>query len=666
MCGFTGFLDPRHSLDVGSARARLRAMASAIHHRGPDSEGIAVEETAGCATWAGLGHRRLSILDLSAAGAQPMVSRCERYVIAYNGEIYNYRDLRAELETRGADRWRGHSDTEVLLAGIARNGVAATLAQLDGMFAFALIDRDTRTLTLARDAFGEKPLVYGYWDGVLLFGSDLRSLRAWPGFAPEEDPQARAALMQYGCIPAPATIHRGIRKLPPAHMIEVSLDAVMAGTLPAPVPWWDMVGAALAARQNPFEGDFEAAVDAVEDAFAQSVARRMVSDVPLGALLSGGIDSTLTTAFMQRASDAPVRSFTIGMAEQGYDESPHAEAVARHLGTKHETLMLYPARVLEEVPHIAARYDEPFADSSQLPTYLVSRMARDHVTVALSGDGGDELFAGYNRHFRGPRLWASMLRMPGGLRAAVGGGLGAVPPGMLTALVKAAGPLAPHDLAAGRAGEKLHKLARLLSTRDRDAFHDALLRTGQASSVLANGSDAPSVTQDADARLDSLDFAAAAMLFDTGQYLHDDVLTKVDRASMAVSLETRTPFLDRALFDLAWRLPHGYKAKEGEGKRVLRALLYRHVPRAMVDRPKAGFSMPIGRWLRGPLAEWAESHLGPDALRRSGVFDVANVRDLWQAHRSGRRDHETQIWNILMYQSWHEGNNLKGNTARTC
>lgn len=655
MCGFTGFLDPRQSLGPGEARARLRGMADAIRHRGPDAEGLAVEETGIGAVWAGLGHRRLSILDLSAAGAQPMVSRCGRYVVAYNGEIYNYRDLRANLEARGAGGWRGHSDTEVLIEGIARDGVAATLARLDGMFAFALLDREARTLTLARDAFGEKPLVYGIWGGVLLFGSDLRSLRAWPGFAPKEDAQARAALMQYGCIPAPATIHRGIFKLPPAHMIEITPKAVEAGTLPVPQPWWDRTGAALAARQDPFEGDFEAAVDAVEAAFTRSVSRRMVSDVPLGALLSGGIDSTLTTAFMQRASDAPVRSFTIGMAEAGYDESPHAEAVARHLGTEHETFMLSPAEVLDEVPRIAARYDEPFADSSQLPTYLVSRMARGHVTVALSGDGGDELFAGYNRHFHGPRLWSQMQRLPAGLRAAAGAGLGAVPPGVLTALVRVAGPFAPRDLAAGRAGEKLHKLARILGARDRDAFQDALLRTGEAMAVLADRAAPPPVNEGADARLENLDFAAAAMLFDTGQYLHDDVLTKVDRASMAVSLETRTPFLDRDLFDLAWRLPHHFKAEGGKGKRVLRALLYRHVPREIVDRPKAGFAMPIGRWLRGPLADWAESHLSPDALRRSGVFDVARVRALWQAHRSGRRDHETQLWSVLMYQSWHDG-----------
>lgn len=653
MCGFIGFLDPRRGLGPGEARARLGVMTEAIRHRGPDAEGIAVEETGNGAVWAGLGHCRLSILDISAAGSQPMVSRCGRYVIAYNGEIYNYHDLRHDLEARGTDGWRGHSDTEVLLASVARDGVAATLAKLDGMFAFALLDRSNQTLTLVRDAFGEKPLVYGLCGGVLLFASDLRALRAWPGFSPEENPGARAALMQYGYIPAPATIYQGIHKLLPAHMIEIPLRAVCTGDLPVPTQWWDMVGAALRARQDPFEGDFEAAVEAVSATFDRSVKRRMTSDVPLGTLLSGGIDSTLTTAFMQRASTTPVRSFTIGMSEEGYDESRHAEAVARHLGTEHQTFMLRPSDVLEQVPSFAACHDEPFADSSQLPTYLVSRMASEHVTVALSGDGGDEFFAGYNRHFLGPRLWARMQQSPTSLRAAAGRCLGAMPPGVLTALVQVVGRLAPRELAAGRAGEKLHKLARLLRTSDRDSFKDALLRTGTADMVLAHQTQSPILAGGEDPRLGDLDFATATILFDTGHYLHDDVLAKVDRASMATSLETRTPFLERDLFDLAWRLPQRFKAEGTEGKRVLRAALYRHVPREIVDRPKAGFAMPIGRWLRGPLADWAESHLNVTALQRSGVFNVAAVRSLWQAHQSGRRDHETQLWSILMYQSWH-------------
>ena len=664
MCGFSGFLDPRNTLSATEARARLTAMNDAIRYRGPDAEGIAIEESGNGAIWAGLGHRRLSIIDLSAAGAQPMESRCGRYMIAYNGEIYNFRQLRAELETRGVEGWRGHSDTEVLLEGIARDGLATTLSKADGMFALALLDRQTHSITLARDAFGEKPLSYCLWDGVLLFGSELRSLRTWPGFAPQESAEARAALMQYSYIPAPLTIHHGVAKLPPAHMVTITADMVANRALPEPSAWWDMTGTAIAAQQDPFDGSMADAVDAVEASFARSVERRMVSDVPLGSLLSGGIDSTLTTALMQRCSAAPVRTFTIGMHEEGYDEAPHAEAVARHLGTTHETLMLGPEQILSELPGIAARYDEPFSDPSQLPTYLVARLARDNVTVALSGDGGDELFAGYNRHFYGPRLWSRMQQLPSWLRVSVGRTLGSVPPGVLTSLVRAAGPLAPRELAAGRAGEKLHKLAQLMGVRDRDAYHDALLQKGSAKAVLKDRDGIAALVTRADTRLAGLDFASAAMLFDTANYLHGDVLTKVDRASMAVSLETRTPFLNRELFELAWRLPQAYKADASNGKLVLRELLYRHVPREIVDRPKAGFAIPIGRWLRGPLVDWAETHLSADALQRADVFDVRAVRTAWEAHRMGRRDNETLLWSILMYQSWHAAQGDSTHTER--
>ncbi len=653
MCGLSGFLDPRNTLSAAEARARICKMNEVIRHRGPDAEGISIEESGSGAVWAGLGHRRLSVIDLSAAGAQPMESRCGRYVMVYNGETYNYRDLRAELETRGVNSWRGHSDTEVLLEGIARGGLAATLSKIDGMFALALLDRQNRSITLARDAFGEKPLSYCLWDGVLLFGSELRSLRAWPNFAPKECAEARAALMQHGYIPSPLTIHSNVAKLPPAHLITINVDMVANRTLPQPEAWWDMTGAAIAAQRDPFEGSMDDAVDAVETSFARSLERRMVSDVPLGSLLSGGIDSSLTTALMQRSSSKPVRTFTIGMREDGYNEAPHAEAVAKHLGTMHETLMLGPEEILSEVSGIAARYDEPFSDSSQLPTYLVSRMAREKVTVALSGDGGDELFAGYNRHFYGPRLWSRLQALPRWMRVSIGRTIGAVPPNALTGLVRAAGPLAPRELAAGRAGEKLHKLARLLEALNRDDFHNALLQNGGSEAVLQKNQDLKPLVARADIRLSGLDFASAAMLFDSENYLHDDILTKVDRASMAVSLEMRTPFLSRELFELAWRLPQAYKADSVTGKLVLRELLYRHVPREIVDRPKAGFALPIGRWLRGPLVDWAESLISTDALRRTDVFDIAAVRAVWDAHRTGRRDNETMLWNILMYQSWH-------------
>ncbi len=652
MCGIAGFLDPKAALTQSEALARLRSMTQAILHRGPDADGHFTEVGGLSGVWAGVGHRRLSILDLSDGGAQPMTSACGRYVIVFNGEIYNFPELRSGLDAVGAGPWRGHSDTEVLLALIARHGVVAALERCDGMFALALLDRKTRSLTLARDAFGEKPVAYGLWGGVFLFGSELKALRAWPGFAPEEDAEALAEYLAYACIPAPKTIHRGIFKLLPGHMLEVDAFQLRMGSLPEPRPWWDRTDAALAARAAPFAGDMSEAATAVGESLAKSVRRRMVSDVPIGALLSGGIDSSLTTALMQAASDRPVRTFTIGMDEAGYDESAHAAAVARHLGTEHHSLRLTPAEVQAAIPELARIPDEPFADSSQLPTYLVARMARAEVTVVLSGDGGDEVFAGYNRHFTVPRLWARLQRWPAGLRGIAGAGLRAVPPGLLNEAVRAAGPLAPRELRAGRAGEKLHKLAGLLGARDASALHDRLVRTGDPQAVLAATTSCAPWPDRADQRAAGLPLAEALMLFDTGHYMPDDILAKVDRASMAVSLETRTPFLERDLFSLAWSLPMGIKTRDGVGKAVLRDLLYRHVPCEMVDRPKAGFTVPVGRWLRGPLADWAESLISPSALARTGAFDSAAVRHLWQQHRSGRRDHETALWAVLMYQAW--------------
>jgi asparagine synthase (glutamine-hydrolysing) len=648
-------------LPSSEAVARLRGMTHAIAHRGPDADGHLTEEHGAGGIWAGLGHRRLSIIDLSAAGAQPMESACGRYVIAFNGEIYNYRDLRAELDDQGVGPWRGQSDTEVLLALIARNGIAAALQRCDGMFAIALLDRMRRSLTLARDAFGEKPLAYGLWDGFLLFGSELKALRAWPGFAPDEDAEALAEYLAYACIPAPRTIHRGIFKLPPSHLVEIDLETLRAGQLPEPHPWWDRTAVALAARDKPFAGDAAEAATAVGEVLSRSVVRRMVADVPLGALLSGGIDSSLTTALMQAASDRPIRTFTIGMDEPGYDESAHAEAVARHLGTEHHTFRLTPAEVQAAIPALTAIPDEPFADSSQLPTFLVARLARAEVAVVLSGDGGDEVFAGYNRHFAVPRLWGRLAPWPTGLRRAAGAGLRAVPPGLLNAAVRATGPLAPRELRAGRAGEKLHKLSGLLGARDQVALHDLLLRMCDPRAVLLDSAGCAPWPDRADPRTTGLAMDEALMLFDTGHYMPDDVLTKVDRASMAVGLETRTPFLERDLFALAWSLPMNFKARDGIGKAVLRDLLYRHVPRELVDRPKAGFTVPVGRWLRGPLADWAESLLSPATLANTGVFNVAAVRSLWDQHRSGRRDHETAIWAVLMYQGWRAEQTTKGN-----
>jgi len=652
MCGLAGFVEVRGGLGREEAAARVRAMTAAIAHRGPDGAGdILLDEADGMLV--GLGHRRLSVIDLSPAGAQPMASLCGRYVIVFNGEIYNYRTLRGEIEARrGAVAWRGHSDTEVLLELVVDLGVDAALGRLDGMFAIALYDRVEHALTLARDAFGEKPLYYGLWDGTLLFGSELKALRAWPGFAPARDPQAIADFLTYSYIPAPATIHAGIAKLPPANRLTLTAAHVRRGALPAPVPYWDMVGAALAARARGFSGDFVEAQDELEALLLRSTLGRMVADVPLGALLSGGVDSSLATAMMQKNSTNPVRTFTIGMDEPGFNEANHARAVSAHLGTAHTELLLTPAEVQAAIPTIASMYDEPFADSSQVPTFLVSRMAREQVTVAMSGDGADEIFAGYNRYFHGPRVWARMQRVPPMVRELAGAAMHAAPASALEGAARLAGRFAPRELAAGRAGEKLHKLAGLLSARTPDDFHQRLLATGNAHGLLADAGPATSLARRADARALDLDFASRSMLVDTATYLPDDVLTKVDRASMSVALEARTPYLNRELFGFAWALPTAMKVSATQGKVLLRELLYRHVPRALVDRPKAGFAIPVGRWLRGPLREWAESLLAPATLRGDGVLQPARVQALWSEHLSGRRDHDTALWSILMFQAW--------------
>lgn len=646
MCGLAGFLG--FGAVGGAPRASLEAMSCAIVHRGPDAQGFWLDNEAEIA----LGHLRLSIIDLTEAGAQPMHSQDGRWTMAFNGEFYNFPDLRRSLEERqGPIAWRGHSDSEVVLECIARDGIQQVLDQIDGMFAIALYDRQERSLTLIRDAFGEKPLYYGLWNGSLLFASELKAMEALPGFAPEMNLDALGDFFKYSYIPGPSSIWQGIGKLPPAHRVTIRLDDVRANMLAEPTAWWDATGDALAARKEKFAGSLEDARREGDALMLAATQRRMVSDVPLGAFLSGGIDSSLVVALMQQQASGPVRTFSIGMEEPGFDESPAARAVAQHLGTDHTELVLDPAEVQATIPKIAGVHDEPFADSSQVPTFLVAQMARDHVTVALSGDGGDELFGGYNRYFTGPRVWDRVSMMPYGLRKAMGSGLAAVPAGMFDAL----GKVLPGELAAGRAGEKVQKLARVIATRDEMGFHDRLLATADApQDLLSRDVSLTCLAERQDARAAALDFAHRAMLVDTANYMPDDVLVKVDRAAMAVALETRTPYLERDLFRFAWSLPAELRAGSGIGKRLLREMLYTRVPRELVDRPKAGFAIPVGRWLRGGLREWAESELSRNALGRSGLLDVNVIRDRWAQHCSGKRDHETLLWNVLIFQAWQQ------------
>lgn len=641
MCGIGGFLraDPT-GIDAGAV---LRAMTDAIAHRGPDADGQWLDVEAGIA----LGHRRLSILDLSPAGAQPMHSHDGRWVLAFNGEIYNFAALRASQEEGGTVAWRGHSDTEVLLEGIATWGIETTLRRAEGMFALALWDRRERVLHLARDRFGEKPLYYGRVGDAFVFGSELKALRAYPGFAAPVDRGALVEFLRLGYVPAPLSIHQGVRKLPAGCWL--SLDA--SGREPAPTPYWSALETALSARAHPFAGDLGDAATALEPILRDAVQRMMVADVPLGALLSGGIDSSLVVALMQAQRGDRVRTFSIGSHEPDYDEATHARAVAAHLGTDHTELYVEASDALALVPRLPTLYDEPFADSSQLPTFLVSQLARRHVTVALSGDAGDELFGGYNRYFHGAGLWRRLRRVPRPLRAAGARAARVFAPATIDRMAGVMGRLGPAALAGGRAGDKVHKLAGLLPARDEQAFHQAMLSYWPNPESLVQG--APASLSPSSAVLPgAIGFAERAMLHDTLHYLPDDILAKVDRAAMGVALETRVPMLDPSVFAFAWSLPMALKIEGGSGKRVLRELLYRHVPQALIDRPKQGFAVPIGAWLRGTLRDWAEDLLDESRIRADGWLQPAPIRAAWQEHLSGRRNHDTRLWTVLMFQVW--------------
>ena len=638
MCGFAGIL-ATDGLDEAD-RAALAAMAAPIVHRGPDA-GDSWFDPSGVA----FVHRRLAIIDVSPAGAQPMESASGRYVIAYNGEIYNFAALRADLEAQGrAPAWRGHSDTEVALAAIEAWGVAGALKRFEGMFALALWDRADRKLILARDRFGEKPLYYG-WQGSgaarrLLYGSDLAALRGHPAFAAEIDPRAIGQLCRLLYIPEPLSVYRGIAKLPPGTFVTID----QASARETHERYFDLVAVAAAARREGFAGGPDEAVDALEAVLSSAIDRQMVSDVPLGAFLSGGIDSTSVVALMQRQSSRPVSTFTIGFGEERYNKAAAARAVARHLGTDHHELTVGPEDALAVIPKLPAIYTEPFADSSQIPTFLVSEMARRHVTVALSGDGGDEIFGGYNRHRYAHASWPAIARIPRPLRVLAGRVMGSLSPSTWDALVG-------KRIDVALLGDKIHKVAGLIASGSTEELYDRLISVNRASGDLMADKTADSVPDDLP-QLPGWTIAERMMLLDSLGYLPGDILTKVDRASMAVSLEGRVPFLDPEVVKFAWRLPIGLKIRDGRTKWPLRALLDRHLPRALIERPKMGFGVPIGDWLRGPLRDWAEDLLSPAKLREANLFRAPEVAVLWSQHLSGACNHEHRLWPVLMTQAW--------------
>jgi asparagine synthase (glutamine-hydrolysing) len=626
MCGIVGVWGTlEHKAEVLAESCRR------LRHRGPDSQGLWQDREAGLA----LAHVRLAILDLTEAGHQPMVSACGRYVLVLNGEIYNHLDLRRRLQASDlAPAWRGHSDTETLLACLAALGVKATLEASVGMFALALWDRARSTLILARDRMGEKPLYYGYVGANMVFASELKALRALPGFAAAPDRRALGLYMRHNYIPAPWSIYEGISKLPPGSWLELNSDGMNRREMPPPIVYWSARQAADTAAATPlaFASD-DAAADALDRVLSAAVGGQMLADVGLGAFLSGGVDSSTVAALMQKQSARPVRTFAIGFHEKRYNEAPHAKAVARHLGTDHTELYVGAADALDVVPQLAGIYDEPFADSSQIPTALVMRMARQHVTVALSGDGGDELFGGYSRYLRIERGWRQCQRVPAVLR----GPLGA----MLTASANLPG--------RGAWRGKVGKMGGMLAARDLGEFYRYFVSYWQDPASVVIGAGEPPTAFSAPIGGGVLE---AMMKLDAVTYLPDDILVKVDRAAMAASLETRVPLIDHRVYEFAWSLPLHYKVRGDTGKWLLRHLLHRYVPPALVDRPKRGFAVPLAAWLRGPLRDWAEALLEESRLKNEGWFEPAPILRKWREHRSGHRNWDGHLWGVLMMQSW--------------
>ena len=653
MCGITGIFG---NLKKDNLKKSVQTMSATLTHRGPDDHGIWVNNKDGVA----FGHQRLSIMDLSFAGHQPMASPCKRFVVVFNGEIYNHLQIRKKLNKHKQD-WRGHSDTETLVSAFSQWGIEKTLDQLTGMFAIAVWDSKDRNLSLIRDRFGEKPLYYGWSNGVFLFGSELKSLRKYNGFNNKIDRRVLSLYMEYMYVPNPYSIFENIYKLEPGCVLRIDESSLVQPLEDAPFApfksqglsvkqWYSLSDVARNSQKNLIKNEKEA-IESLEETLLESVRSQLITDVPLGAFLSGGIDSSIIVSLMQRVSKTPVKTFTIGFEESAFNEATYAKGVSKHIGTDHYELYVTANDALKVVPDLPILYDEPFADSSQIPTYLISKLARQHVTVILSGDAGDELFGGYNRYLWGSRVWSKVKWVPPSLRSIMGNAVQKIP----TSTWDLVGKSLPDKYKVSSMGDKAYRMAHRLKTVHSmdDVYHSLVTEGYKEDSVVI--SDAPGLKS----KLNSCDivsgieeFEQRMMLWDSSTYLPDDILTKVDRATMGVGLEARTPFLSHKVFELAWRMPLDINIKNGEGKWPVRQVLYKYVPKELVDRPKAGFAIPVGHWIRGPLREWAGDLLDETRIKNDGYFDPHQVKQLWRQHLSGEHDWTTRLWAILMFQSW--------------
>jgi asparagine synthase (glutamine-hydrolysing) len=646
MCGINGF----YSKSLSTFNNVIVKMNSAISHRGPDTNGAWQSTNSGII----LGHQRLSIIDLSIAGNQPMQSSSGRFILTYNGEIYNHLELRKQLEnTKPNINWRGNSDTETLLEAINVWGVEIVLKKIEGMFAFGLWDRKTHCLTLARDRIGEKPLYFG-WQGkgdkkVFLFGSELKALKVHPEFRGKINRDIIALQLRHNYIPAPYSIYEDIYKLMPGHYLKLQESDLKRSLLPASTMYWSLTKAAIDGNDNKLKIDAKNIYKDLEKHLRLSVNKQMMSDVPIGAFLSGGIDSSTVVALMQSQSNNPVKTFTIGFNEDDYSEAQYAKKIAKHLGTDHTELYVSAKNALEVIPKLPTIYDEPFSDSSQIPTFLISQLAKKDVTVALSGDGGDELFCGYNRYIMNKKFWNIFRLMPQSFRKIFASGLQSISPQNWTKISK----LLPGLKKYSNFGDKVHKGANVLKAHTSHELYYMLCSHWQnPTEAVINSEEPGTLFTKFKPELQGLNHQQQMMAIDFLTYLPDDILVKVDRAAMASSLETRIPFLDHNLIEYAWRISHSLKFKKGEGKWILKQILNKYVPKHLTERPKMGFGIPIDTWLRGPLRDWAENLLDKKRLQQDGYFNSKLIRDKWTEHLSEKRDWQHDLWNILMFQAW--------------